>query len=130
MEVIRNCNYINRNTKMSTRHYRVDFSSFTYLEKKKFQKYWWIFSLFLLVSLYQPKLYFCFCHNLHYSEKHIRAYDLNANTGFFQNLWIFSSCFVIGSQLYTIYHREEAITFIFLGAEKFDKVDTWHTELW
>lgn len=36
---------------------------------------------------------------------------------------------MIGSQLCTIRHREEAITFIFLRTEKFDKVDTWHIEL-
>lgn len=63
-------------------------------------------------------------------KMYIRAYDLYADADFFQSLWIFSNCHVIGSQLYTIDHREEAITFIFLGTEKFDKVDTWHTELW
>lgn len=123
------CDYVNKNTKCQG---NIELTSVALLITMEIYNIIDDFlCLFLLVSLYQLKFYCYFCHSLHCSRNtHFWVCDLNTNACFFQILWIFSSCFVIGSQLCTIYHTGEAITFIFLGTEKFDKVDTWHIELW
>lgn len=125
---IKICDYVNK-YKMS-REYWVDLNSFIY-NNVNLQTNWW-FSMFVSVSFFiSTEILLLLLSQPTLKQKHIFGVcDLNTNAGFFQILWIFSSCFVIGSQLCTIYHTEEAITFISLGTEKFDKVDIWHIELW